>query len=117
MTKPITAMQPRRRWYQFGLSTLLVLVAILCWSIAVGPKISFERQGGRSPYRSLSSPEAWVIYFGVVRTHYSTTLTEQSKVVVVLPTAIIWPAFALLGFIAWKIGWTITERRKHGLKN
>jgi hypothetical protein len=76
--------KPRRRWFQFKLSTVLILTAIAAWGMAIPP---------------------------LVVTGYSGTLTHLDEVRSVNPT-LGWPALALAAFLAWKAAWAVVERRR-----
>ncbi|MBX9790320.1 MAG: hypothetical protein K2Y37_15490 [Pirellulales bacterium] len=81
--------KPKRRWFRFRLSTLLILTAIAAWAMATprfvpGPaKLS----------------ELWPIPTG--------RPVEQR-----LNHQLAWPAFALAAFLAWKGASTVVERRR-----
>jgi hypothetical protein len=78
---------PRRRWFQFKLTTWFVLAGILAWAFACWPWWSVQ-----------------------VRRGYMTGLPiNQSRVMeqtITTPNpALIYPALALLAFLTWKAVW------------
>ena len=72
---------PPRRWFQFRLSTALVLVGILCWMLACRPYVVWVR--GEPQIRKGD-------YFPLV------------KVNSILNPALLWPGLALSAFLGWK---------------
>jgi hypothetical protein len=79
--------QPKRRWFRFRLSTVLILTAIAAWGMAC-PLFEtvtiFQRRQmivSGTPIRRLSEPG-------------------------ILPIA------ALAAFLAWKAAWAVFERRR-----
>jgi hypothetical protein len=89
----------RRRWFQFRLSTALVLVAILAWAMATQPNLLDTRE---------------LIFFGPVVKQPKEVLLPQVRQVSrhSLNPRLCFPAFALLAFISWKAFWLIRERRR-----
>lgn len=72
-----------RSFFQFRLSTWLVLVGILAWMMACQPYWVPGYRGKGIP------PDAWL-------------LNPQFK----------WPALALVAFMGWKTFWLVRERRR-----
>lgn len=114
--------QPRitRRWYQFRLSTILVLVGILAWAMARRPWINW---GGNGIEPDMAVP-GLACQFYVHRTGVTAWLCIYNEVpgarhldaygwwLNIGPTELIWPILALVAFLTWKLGWAIAARRK-----
>lgn len=96
-----------RRWFQFRLSTWLVLVGIVAWAMATRPYVVIN-DGTESVWvhgfgRFIAQPGETHIQFGtrqiaVDRRHINPRLR--------------WPALALTAFIGWKAFWLIPEIRR-----
>jgi len=87
---------PRRRWFQFRLSTWFVLVGILCWALAYSPWVvkEFVRASASETFASTK-----VYPHGLIlRRNANPNLA--------------YPALALLAFLAWKGVWLVVERRR-----
>src|SRR4051812_3405217 len=95
---------PNRRWFQFSLSTWLILVAILCWAMAVGPTkvVLYEYAEPLSDGIELDiSPEQ--IALGGSHERYAAKEWNSDFV---------FPALAFFAFLAWKAVWRLVERRR-----
>ncbi|MBX7074814.1 MAG: hypothetical protein K1X71_16860 [Pirellulales bacterium] len=84
--------QPRRRWPQLRLSTWLILIAILAWSMAVRP--FFLRS-------ALTAPGAQPI-----------PLDKSLVVVTELNPRLHGPVLAMAAFLGWQLAWLLIERRR-----
>jgi hypothetical protein len=87
---------PRRRWFQFKLSTWFVLVAILCWALACWPWVTYREIVVRGQQAATGA----IVFGGIVQRHYS------------LEPAFVWSTLALLAFLTWKTVWLMVERRR-----
>jgi len=107
---------PRRRWFQFRLSTWFVLVGVLCWALACWPWI-VERQVTLKVY---GGNDHWTLdelspnrFFGFIR-YIESNATKAALIErqTIPNPALIYPSLALLAFIAWKVAWLVVERRR-----
>lgn len=112
----MTTEHPPRRWYQFRLSTILVLVGLAAWMMAIGGPFRSDfrkithaewlRSGGRSTQleRDLDSLSGTGPLINPTRMHWrhiEGTASQQ-----------FWPTLALVAFLTWKLAWAIAARRK-----
>jgi len=121
----------RRRWYQFRLSTILVLVGILAWAMAWWPAIDYGRYfhkptEGATRFGASISVNNKDGRFGVTGTKEVDNIgvdiyrVGQSGSIywrkvwflTVSPKASVCPVLALAAFLTWKLGWVIAARRK-----
>ena len=77
--------KPKRRWFRFRLSTVLILTAIVAWAMACWP---------------------WRI---AIYTYYTPIRSEETSWFV--NRDLRWPALALAAFLAWKAVLAIVARR------
>lgn len=103
-----------RRWFQFRLSTWLVLVAIVAWAMALG--VRSERtfwvsksedfwRSGRQPQPIGFRPTGSIRYSGN-RHGWQTQFRSM------MPNPKLkYPILALVAFIGWKAFWLVRERR------
>jgi len=117
--------QPRitRRWYQFKLSTILLLVGILAWAMALRPWMTYDFQS-YSPVAD--NPGAgidfsWYAEGGAYRyegfyvwawTIHRSPRSLDGLHLIAGPNEVAWPALALIAFLTWKLGWAVVARRK-----
>jgi len=110
---------PSRRWFQFRLSTWFVLVAILCWAMAIRPWATWYTEQG--VVRTFGEPK---LPFGA-RVVWIHGPDEGPPDAAAIPPAhlwernilrvnprLAWPALALAAFVAWKVAWAVVERRR-----
>jgi len=114
---------PSRRWYQFRLSTILVLVAILAWGMALRPWLAFELQdffpmgnqagaGLSASWHGEGGPNAtyeeglivWLYAFG------GSARSANGLLIMAGPNNVAWPILALATFLAWK--WIAARRKR-----
>jgi hypothetical protein len=102
-----------RRFFQFRLSTLLVLVAILSWAMAFG---HIEIEHGGSAFVIPADPPSfwhtwirsdWRIVFSIVCPNGAV-----DGYVIIFNGAVLIAGLALLAVPAWKAFWLIRERRR-----
>ncbi|MGD9645047.1 MAG: hypothetical protein AB7U73_05000 [Pirellulales bacterium] len=79
--------KPKRRWFRFKLSSVLILTAILAWAMATRP-YWFWIQMPPDPN-------------GPVGKHDAIRFNSDFA----------WPALALLAFLVWKAAWAVAARR------
>lgn len=91
------------RWYQFRLSTWLVLVAILGWAMALKAYVKVV-----DPYSRGFYPDEIVFDFKMYVPEWN---WRYFLAIALGPTSVVWPALALAAFIAWKVAWRVVERR------
>ncbi len=90
---------------RFRLSTWFVLAAILCWAMATRPWI-VETQVTQNLGALKSSVTAGSSQVLIVPIQLTTSRLSRT-----INVALVWPALALLTFIAWKAAWAIRRRR------
>lgn len=105
-----------RRWLQFRLSTWLVLVGIVAWTMALRPVVAiYTYHPGGARRELLSSREltkeegSWVIHFNSSPPNGP----DRGLVLLLGPN----PGFAYLlltsgFFLVWKVAWWIVARRR-----
>lgn len=79
--------KPKHRWFQFRLSTWLVMAGILSWLMASLP---------------FYDPE------------FDKTALADSRTI---NPSLRWPMLAFVAFIGWKLAWRSVERRREQLAN
>jgi hypothetical protein len=113
----------KRRWFQFGLSTVLILTAIAAWAMAIKPFIVAKTEllftpRGESPrvistfagYYGDPGSDEWLQAGAKISQPSQGNYTLASYN---LPNPrLIRPGLALVGFVAWKVGWAIVLWRK-----
>jgi hypothetical protein len=106
--------KPRRRWLRFRLSTILVLMAIAAWTMAVDLRLDVEHRveaySPPSPPRSGKYKNSWETRFTIWSFNGSTIQNESWRIDV--NPAIKWPALALAAFLAWKGARAFVARRR-----
>jgi hypothetical protein len=114
---------PRRRWFQFSLSTALILTAIMAWAMATKPyavaktELLFTPRGElprvvstfAGQYGDPGSDE-W-LQAGTKIPQQSTGGYEIASRNLPNPR-LMWPGLALVGLVVWKAGWAIVARRR-----
>ena len=89
---------PRFRWFQFKLSTILILTAIAAWGMGTKPWLISH---------SIPDPRNQTVpLIGGSSVTYTWPDEEQR----ILNPALQWPTLALASFLTWKAGWWITAR-------
>jgi hypothetical protein len=104
--------QPKRRWFRFRLSTVLIVTAIVAWGMACWPWLRPQGVAHSFPVE-IPVSEGWTDIgpgpniAGPTRTWFR----EQSPI----NPSLIGPALALLSLVGWKAGWALRERRRNQL--
>jgi hypothetical protein len=114
---------PPRRRFQFSLSTVLILIAIVAWVLATRPYTVARTQLRFTPRGE--SPRVISIFAGQYGDPGSDEWLQASAKIPQpspggyeiasrnLPNPrLIWPGIALVGLIAWKAGWAMAARRR-----
>jgi hypothetical protein len=99
--------KPKRRWFRFRLSTVLILTAIVAWGMACRPYVVHyvevsETRPQDIPPGSLRAIPMMVNLRRTLWTVHRENLNPGLK----------WPALALAAFFTWKAGWAVVERRR-----
>jgi hypothetical protein len=98
--------KPKRRWFRFRLSTVLILTAIVAWGMATWPDLAIGYYSWSGTWQVIgrrfwqSSDVTWSVEF------------ERCGIVVGSCNAVAWPALSLAAFLAWKAAWAVAERRR-----
>ena len=119
--------KPKRRWFRFRLSTVLILIAILAWALACRVHIDH----GGDTYSNIGFPQG--IGFSVTTNHLpwvidhigledvdnvclSASWRNQADMhehwLTFTPKSVLWSPVALIAFLAWKAAWAVVERRR-----
>jgi len=109
MPEPTT----RRRWYQFRLSTVLVLVGIAAWVMALRPWYYVVYMGEfSSGYVAGTEPPAGAVYWSIaIMLSSGSLLAAHSLQVSFGPDPqLLGPLFALGAFLTWKWTWPCVVR-------
>lgn len=101
--------KPKRRWFQFRLSTWLVLIGILAWFLAIGSKLQTD---SGEPAGFDYGDDGWAGFFLISRASGPPTPTDHWGIMYFFPPEVRWPVLALAGFLAWKYLWP--RRRRSG---
>jgi hypothetical protein len=114
---------PTRRWFQFSLSTLLILTAIAAWVMAIRPYTVRKTELIFTPHGE--SPRVISTFAGCYGDPDSDEwLQAGAKIPQPSPGSyeiatsnfpnrrLAWPALALVCFVAWKSGRAIVERHR-----
>ena len=113
---------PKRRWFRFRLSTVLVLTAIVAWGMATRPYVVSRtevwtmlwRPDRTSPTGAVFVPKAGRLQHshelvdGFRYYEYTCYAVERSE----LNLRFVLPALALFAFLAWKAARAVVERRR-----
>ena len=110
-------LQAKRRWFRFRLSTVLILTAIVAWTMALRPHfglfyyhdiVGYWYELGHVPL--VFNREAyWLVS---VASGNPTTGQRGLHVYIGRNSGLTWPALALAAFLAWKAAWAVVERRR-----
>jgi hypothetical protein len=114
---------PKRRWFQFSLSTALILTAIAAWVMAIRPYISNKTDLIFTPRGEL--PRVISTFAGNYGDPGSDEwLQAGAKIPQPSPGGyeiassnlpnprLLWPGLAFVGLVAWKARWVIIARRR-----
>ncbi|MGE0536588.1 MAG: hypothetical protein AB7O68_16580 [Pirellulales bacterium] len=102
--------KPKRRWFRFRLSTIMILTAIVAWGMATRPYFLTRDELIVAP----NAPHE-------VPSHFNAKLLRSWKNAGTefyllrycdLNPSLGWPASVLTAFLAWKAGWAVVERRR-----
>ena len=85
----------KRRWFQFRLASWFVLVAILAWAMSLKPEFRYKHSTGLSG----GPPDIFIFEFFYVSPDRSINHWEFWAIGI---SALLWPALALVAFVAWK---------------
>jgi len=102
----------RRRWFQFKLSTTLVLVGILAWAMSSGSygEATWSALNRAAPSEMYSD---WAIGADGATLELDAILGARvMQATVYVSPKIIWPLVAFAAFLSWKLGCAIAARRK-----
>jgi len=119
--------KPRRRWFQFRLSTWFVLVAIVSWGMLLQPKMNFAHSSGPNDRWALivsivlDSPEGAIApgkpKLGYDNCGCSLFLSSKSQRhlfrFAFAPKTAFLPIIALASFVGWKATWAIAGWRRN----
>jgi hypothetical protein len=109
--------QPKRRWFRFQLSTVLILTAIAAWGMACRPYVGLfyhhdiadrSYSAGHIP-NDLGDEGHWVTSF---MSSKATTGQHGLQLYVGPNPELAYPALALAAFLAWKAVGAVVERRR-----
>jgi hypothetical protein len=97
--------KPKRRWFRFRLSTVLILTAIVAWAMATRPHVILRtwKNFGLSPEYK------WFVRITAATVNPNGTFDERCMEVLI-PAMSLWPAIALAAFLAWKAAWALGPR-------
>lgn len=99
--------KPHRRWFQFRLSTWLVLAEVMAWAMAGRP---WEQDDFRTVQIKPGQPVPRDAFPAWDESVYPNMYNVRRRFFVDSP--LVYPAAALLAFIAWKSAWRLAERRR-----
>jgi len=126
--------QPQKRWFRFRLSTVLILTAIAASVTACWPFYYVEFV----PVHKPGPVGEWFVPVGVLQTkrvpaHLSLLRSLMGNTRLIRPSwqyspeywdsnyqatgphfnrDLLWPAVALVAFLAWKAAWAVVDRRR-----
>ncbi|MGE0535730.1 MAG: hypothetical protein AB7O68_12195 [Pirellulales bacterium] len=108
------AARPKRRWIQFRLSTWLLLVGIIGWTMALPPGLDFfhYRIATPHPWRVVKQPARWHVRFTVARFVSESHGDDGWGLGLNFPDGAQWPVAALATFLVGKTAWGAIERRR-----
>jgi len=119
--------QPKRRWFRFRLSTVLILTAIVAWAMACRPSVDwgylentveFDPTKAADLYIALDDdpkrPGDSVVDFDNVCFGFSLSGPSgwNQRWISIAPKSLVYPAISLAAFLAWKAAWAVIERRR-----
>jgi hypothetical protein len=109
---------PKRRWFQFSISTMLIFTMIVAWAIALRPwaDYSHDKYGGSGPYRWIGISFFWNIPVHKNQIHENSfileiqfrydSLASSGKShfwrVTIGPAQIALPTMAMIALLGWK---------------
>jgi hypothetical protein len=99
--------KPKRRWFRFRLSTVLILTAIVAWAMACRPYVTvwlYEPVPMPLPGKPLPEAYAYSKSDAGVESLYIPHQGPNPRLIA--------PAVALAVFLAWKAAWAAGERRR-----
>jgi hypothetical protein len=99
---------PRRRWFQFRLSTWFVLLGILCWALT---SVDFT-SGLNRHHRTVW----WINEFKMDELGHCIEIFWGNARgwwwIFILLNRLVVPTLALLAFLTWKATWLVVEQRR-----
>jgi len=105
--------KPKRRWFRFRLSTVLILTAILAWGMACRPRIGINCENLTRKFSvgySFDDFDARDSLLAINLVIYTTGGFIAFSIYVGPVAELAWPALALAAFLAWKAAWAVVER-------
>ena len=107
---------PKRRWFRFKLSTVLILTAIAAWAMACRPDpglVYYDTASGREFVaghfpNDFGDDGYWT--FSIVSS--KSTAVRHLQVFLGPNPELAYPTLALVAFLAWKAAWAVVERRR-----
>ena len=96
---------PKRRWYQFRLSTVLILTAIVAWGMVPQLVDRDVKITGHKIRRPQGTQIVRTVHHTKPFPHRTETWRERSP-------RVLGPALALALFLTWKAAWAVIERRR-----
>jgi hypothetical protein len=99
--------KPKRRWFRFRLSTVLILTAITAWGMARRPDQLFHFSRATHGYVGLPATAAAPPHIGDLFPDRGRTYYRIDKTALIRRLA--YPAIALAAFLAWKAAWAMVE--------
>jgi hypothetical protein len=120
--------KPKRRWFRFRLSTVLILTAIVAWGMATHPSI----RCGAVQAVTWDGDEVNGVRVAILFDYMNRMIDEDAEPsddilayaefdihdearfywLALMPRKAIWPALALAAFLAWKAAWGVVESRR-----
>jgi len=101
------AHQPKRRWFRFRLSTVLILTAIVAWAMACRPTFRLQHFGPAA----VTATTKWEFAVQAGRLGPNGELSLWTLRVFV-PEEMQWPAIAMGAFLSWKAALAVLIRRR-----
>jgi hypothetical protein len=99
---------PNRRWFRFRLSTVLILTAIVAWTMAT-PRELWIAADHTDELRRIPS---WLVVSKAYVEQPPGSAIVCREYAVVLNPNLFWPLGAIAAFLAWKAAWAVVERRR-----
>lgn len=122
--------KPKRRWFRFRLSTVLILTAIVAWGMALRPVLDWgvndevNAFGGKyhagccvglnEIFEDVGLPGGDELTVDNAFLYVSLLTPNLGDIwwMTIEPKAALYPTLALAAFLAWKAGWAVVERRR-----
>ncbi|MBX9791239.1 MAG: hypothetical protein K2Y37_20145 [Pirellulales bacterium] len=105
--------RPKRRWFRFRLSTVLILTAIAAWGMACRPTLSVEYSSstaGKAHIIGRLMPHArelWWVHCALISGPF---MDYDAIDIQVGPNPELkWPVIAFFSFLVWKAAWAVVE--------